>query len=262
MEILVLCLIFGALAGLIAGLFGLGGGVVLVPFLMWLFNREGFSYDTLMVTAVATSLATIIPTSISSIFAHHKRDAVIWRIVFRMVPGILVGSVFGSIIADKLPTTILKTVFGIYLLLVSVQMFLQAAPKAQNLTLSNPVASSAGSAIGVLSSLLGIGGGSLTVPFLFKCQFPMRNAVAISSACGLPIAVAGTVSYMLLGWNVEDASEWSMGYVYLPAFGGIVASSIFLAPVGAKMAHSLPTEKLKRFFAVFLFFVGIKILWW
>ena len=240
----------------------MGGGVVLVPFLMWLLNREGFSYDILMVVAVATSLATIIPTSISSIIAHHKRGAVIWRIVFRMVPGILIGSVFGSIIAEKLPTTTLKIIFGIYLLLVSAQMFLQAAPKVQNLTLSIPIATSAGSVIGILSSLLGIGGGSLTVPFLYKCQFPMRNAVAIASACGLPIAVAGTASYMLLGWNREDASEWIIGYVYLPAFTAIVASSIFLAPVGARLAHSLPTEKLKRFFAVFLFFVGIKILWW
>ncbi|MCI0732497.1 MAG: sulfite exporter TauE/SafE family protein [Methylococcaceae bacterium] len=255
-----LYLILGAAAGLFAGLFGIGGGIILVPFLSWIYSSQGMTSNLVMLAAIATSLATIIPTSISSVNTHHKHGAVKWDIVLKLAPAILAGSLIGTVIAQQLETRVLKMVFGVFLILVSWQIGFQIKPAKQSWILGNGLGALAGAGIGALSSLLGIGGGTLTVPFLMKCRQPIRNAVAISSACGFPIAVAGSIGYVILGWNIPDRPAWSLGYIYGPAFIGIALSSIVFAPLGARLTHSLPTTRLKRLFAVFIFIVGCKLL--
>ncbi|MGR9105367.1 MAG: sulfite exporter TauE/SafE family protein [Gammaproteobacteria bacterium] len=257
---LLLYLALGAAAGFFAGLFGIGGGIILVPFLSWIFAEQGVAPNLIMLSAIATSLSTIIPTSLSSINAHHRHGAIKWDLVFALAPSILVGSLIGTVIAGQLETHILKMIFGIFLILVSIQMGFQIKPKKQTLILTKGLGALVGTLIGAVSSLLGIGGGTLTVPFLMKCKQPIRNAVAISSACGFPIAVAGTIGYIALGWQIPDRPAWSLGYIYGPAFIGIVTSSVLFAPLGAKLAHSVPTTHLKRLFAVFLFIVGCKLM--
>jgi uncharacterized membrane protein YfcA len=261
-EELGLYLAFGSLAGILSGLFGIGGGVVIVPFLVWFFSMRGFPPDSVMIMAVATSLATIVVTSVSSVLAHHRLGAVRWNVVFRLAPGILIGSVLGSVIADRLPPHWFKLIFALFLLYVAARLVIGAKTKdGRTRTPGGWVYSSAGIGIGAVSSILGIGGGTLSVPFLVKCRFPIRNAVAISSACGFPIALAGSVTYIVLGWEKPVLPAWSLGYIYLPAFAGIVTSSIPFAPIGAKLAHRLPTRKLRRMFAIVVLIVGVKLLW-
>ncbi len=259
LEIFLYCLSFGGLAGLVAGLFGIGGGIILVPFFLWLFSARGFSQDVVMHSAVATSLATIIVTAMSSVFAHHRLGSVLWDVVYKLAPGVFIGAVMGAALADRLPTQILRLIFAGYLLIVSLEMAFQWRPKPEKQQPSTPVLFFSGNVIGALSSILGIGGGTLTVPLLSKYGFPIRNAVAISSACGLPIAISGSISFAVLGLTKTGLPEGSVGYVYWPAFLGIVLTSILMAPVGAKLAHQLPTQALKRIFAGLLFFVAVNM---
>lgn len=257
-----LYLAFGCLAGLSSGLFGIGGGVVIVPFLVWFFTEQGFVADAIMVMAVATSLATIVLTSASAVYAHHRVGAVDWPTVRRLAPGILAGSVVGPVVAKQLPVPLFKLIFAVFLLLVAVRMFFTGNTGAMRNVRPGPgFLSLAGLLIGSVSAILGIGGGTLSVPLLARCRFPLRNAVAISSACGFPIAMAGSASYLVLGWHDPALPAASLGYIYLPALGGIVASSFLFAPVGAKLAHWLPAAKLKRSFALVLLAVGFKLLW-
>ncbi|MGX2042141.1 sulfite exporter TauE/SafE family protein [Methylocaldum sp. MU1018] len=261
-EELGLYLAFGSLAGVLSGLFGIGGGVVIVPFLIWFFSERGFPSDAVMIMAVATSLATIVVTSVSAVYAHHRLGAVRWDAVFRLAPGILAGSVIGSIIADRLPAHGFKLIFALFLLYVAGRILIDAKPESgAGRAVNGWLYPSAGLGIGAVSSILGIGGGTLSVPFLVKYRFPIRNAVAVSSACGFPIAVAGSLTDIVLGWEKPALPAWSLGYVYLPAFAGIVATSIPFAPVGAKLAHRLPTRRLRRMFAAVVFAVGVKLFW-
>lgn len=260
-EELALYLGFGCLAGVLSGLFGFGGGVVIVPFLIWFFSRQGFPQEWVMIMAVATSLATMIVTSVSAVYSHHRHSAVLWHTVFRLAPGILVGSVIGSIIAANLPPQWFKLIFALFLLYVAVRLlFGSNTDGVRTLTPKPWLFSLVGTVIGTVSSVLGIGGGVLIVPFLIRCRIPIRNAVAISSACGFPIAVAGTSIYVALGWH-EVSLPGSIGYVYLPAFVGIILTSIPFAPLGVYLAHKLPTLKLHRIFALVVIFVGGKLLW-
>jgi len=261
LEILLICLAFGCFSGVLAGLFGLGGGVVLVPFFLVLFEAHGIASHLLMLMAVATSLATIIITSIAACVAHHRMGAVIWKYVFNLSYGIVLGVMLGAWVADSIAAENLRFIFALYLLYVAVQIAMQSKLKATFKPLNAPVLKISGVVIGFVSSVLGIGGGTLTVPLLARHQMPMRNAVAISSACGLPIAVIGTISYAFLGWQKTGLPEGSVGYVYLPAFFGIIMTSMLTAPIGAKLANKLPTKKLKRYFSLLLFAVAGKLLW-
>lgn len=253
---------FGALAGIFAGLFGIGGGAWLVPLMVWDFSRRGFPPDQIMIMAVATSLATIIITSISSVQAHHRHGAIHWRIVGLLAPGMLLGSVFGSIIADHLPATWFKSFFALFLIVIALRMFASGSQQDRRHWLpSRWLLFLSGTLIGSISSIVGIGGGSLSVPLLSKCNYPLRNAVAISSACGFPIAVAGTAAYVVLGMQKYGLPPGSWGYIFTPAFIGIVATSIFFAPIGAKLAHILPVVHLRKLFALMLLCVGGKMLW-
>lgn len=251
----------GVVAGFVAGLLGVGGGLIIVPVLILIFQSNGFTQEVIVHMAIGTSLATIIFTSISSVYAHHYRHkAVRWDIVKQLAPGIIIGALLGAIIADFISAKILQRFFGFFELFVAFQMALNIKAHAARRLPNRAGVLTAGTGIGTISSIVGIGGGTLTVPFLVWCNVKMQQAVATSSACGLPIAVAGCVGFILTGWNETTLPEYTFGYVYWPALLAIVISSIFLAPVGAWLAHGLSAAKLKRYFSLALFILGIKML--
>lgn len=260
-EIILMYLVIGLIAGILAGLLGIGGGLVIVPMLVFSFGKEGISSEVTMHLALGTSLATIIITSISSFMAHNKRGAVDWSIVRRIVPGILVGTFMGGFAAAALSTKFLKIFFCVFLYVVATQMLSNRKPKpSRNLPDSGGMFA-VGSFIGGISSLVGIGGGSLSVPFMLFCNVTAHKAVGTASAIGLPIAVAGAVSYFVNGFGEADLPPYSLGYIYLPAFFGIVCVSVLTAPLGAKLAHALPVDMLKKVFAIFLYVVATRMLW-
>jgi len=254
-------LFFGGFAGILAGLFGLGGGLVLVPFLYWLFSQQGFDPELIMLMAVATSLATIIVTSSAAVLTHHRLRAVLWPLVCYLAPGVFVGAITGAVIADYLNAETLKSLFAFFMLYVGLKMAFPFRSEAKKWRSTPVFLMFSGSLIGFVSTLIGIGGGTLTVPMLTKCGYPMRNAAAVSSACGLPIAMAGTFSYAFLGWSKSGLPDDCLGYVYLPAFAAIIAASMVMAPAGARLANKLPAQLLKRYFAIVLLLVAARMLW-
>lgn len=252
-------LVIGVFAGLLAGLLGVGGGVIIVPALIWIFYGEPqIPATNLMHVALATSLATIVMTSLSAIRAHQQHGAIFWSVVWHLTPGMIAGALMGAVLASFLPSNSLKIIFALFLLVVSLQMGFGAQPAASRQLPSRLGMSVAGLVIGKISAIVGIGGGSLTVPFLAWCNIPLRNAVATSSACGFPIGMASMIGYMITGWQMN--LPWSSGYVYWPAVLAIVPTSLLFAPVGAKLSHTIPVTALKKFFAVFLAVVSINLL--
>lgn len=258
-ELFLFSMLLGLIAGLLAGLFGLGGGVVIVPALVWLFSTHNFPNELVMISAVATSLATIVFTSLSSALAHNKLGTIQWGSVLRLSPGVLFGAGVGAIIADYIEADILKILFIIYLIYTGIRMILPQKLDEGKRNSRQWLDYWAGNFIGILSSILGIGGGSLTVPYLLSRQLPMKNAVAVSSVCGLPIALSGVTVYIILGWDDGALPDWSLGYVHFPALAGIVLCSVLTAPVGAKLANKIPAKKLKRYFSVVLFLIALKM---
>jgi uncharacterized membrane protein YfcA len=257
---IVMYLVLGIGAGITAGLFGIGGGLLIVPVLVFTFGLQGISPEVLTHAAVATSLATIVFTSLSSIKAHHERGAVQWPIFKPLALGIAVGAILGALTADQIKGPHLQIIIGVFAIVIGVQMWFGLKPKGSDQLPGNAGLSTAGGIIGWASAIFGIGGGSLSVPFLTWKSMPMQQAVATSAACGLPIALMGAVTNIYTGWDSQEMPEWSLGYIYLPAFVGIVLTSAYCARIGAKWAHSLPGDKLKRIFAVFLFLVGLRFL--
>ena len=257
---LLLYLALGAFAGVMAGMLGVGGGLIIVPVLAWIFGRQSVSDALIMHLAIGTSLASIVITSISSIRAHHQRGAVLWPAFWRLTPGIVIGAWLGAAVADLLSSAALTKIFAVFVLMVAAQMAFGAKPAPQR-ELPKPTGMAAtGVVIGMVSAIVGIGGGSLTVPFLSWCNTPIRQAVATSAACGLPIALAGALGFIVTGLNAPHLPAWSLGYVYGPALVGVASASMLTAPLGAKLAHTLPTHSLKKVFAVFLAAVGSKML--
>jgi len=248
------------LAGLMAGLLGVGGGLVIVPVLLWVFGLLGFPSQVMMHMAVGTSLATIVLTSISSIWAHHRRGAVRWELVLQLTPGILLGAWIGALVADWMSGQWLRRVFALFVLFVGTRMLLGLRVRVGRSLPGKAGFWGVGGIIGAISALVGIGGGSLTVPFLHASGVDMRQAVASSSACGLPIALAGALGFIWTGWSEPGLPSGSTGYVYWPAFAGIAVTSILLAPVGARLAHTLPVRALQQVFALLLLGVGLKLL--
>ena len=257
---LLLYLALGAFAGVMAGLLGVGGGLIIVPVLAWILHGQQVSDAVVMHLAIGTSLATIVVTSISSVRAHHRRGAVLWPVVWRLTPGIVGGAWLGAAVADALPSVALQKIFAVFVLAVAAQMGFGAKPAPHRDLPGTAGMLATGGVIGVMSAIVGIGGGSLTVPFLTWCNTAMRQAVATSAACGLPIALAGSLGFVVTGLNATELPAWSLGYVYGPALAGVAFASMLTAPLGAKLAHTLPTEVLKKVFAVFLAVIGAKML--
>lgn len=256
----VLYLGLGALAGVLAGLFGVGGGLVIVPVLVFSFTLHGFAPEILTHLAIGTSLATIVFTSFNSILAHHRRGGVRWPLVLWMTLGIVIGAALGSLTAKAIQGPMLQKIIGVFAILMAVQMTLGLLPKSNGKAPGKPELSIAGVVIGWASAIFGIGGGSLTVPFLCWRSVPIQQAIATSAACGLPIAIAGALSFIVVGWQNQLLPEWSFGFVYLPALIGIAATSMVFARLGANLAHRLSPKLLKRLFALLLVTVGINFL--
>ncbi|MGB3212089.1 MAG: sulfite exporter TauE/SafE family protein [Desulforhopalus sp.] len=250
----------GAVAGILAGLLGIGGGLVIVPMLVYVFALNNIPHELTMHLALATSMASIMFTSVSSFMAHHKRGAVHWDVVKKIVAGILVGTFLGSCIASAMSTNFLKIFFVIFLYFVAVQLLLNKKPKGGRELPGKAGMFAVGNGIGVVSSLVGIGGGTLSVPFMLWCNIKVHHAIGTSAAIGLPIAIAGTLGYIVNGWSAAALPEYSLGYVYLPALFGIAAISVLTAPLGVRLAHSLPVDRLKRVFSLLLFGVATKML--
>jgi uncharacterized membrane protein YfcA len=258
MDYILLYLLLGCFSGFVAGLFGIGGGMVIVPVLVFSFKAQGLSTSILTHLAIGTSLATIIVTSISAVWAHHQRGAVLWPVVKKLAIGLLIGSVIGAQIAYAIPARELEIIIGCFALLTAAQMFTGWKGKLGDIPLPNTAGlASAGGGIGIASAIFGIGGGTFTVPYLTLHGVKMTNAVASASACGLPIAFAGAVGFIYAGWHESLLPKGSMGFIYLPAFIGISATSLVFARLGAKLAHRLPADTLKKCFACLLVLVGI-----
>lgn len=260
MAFLWVYLSLGAFAGTLAGLLGVGGGLVIVPALAFAFAAQGFDAAVLMHLAIGTSLATIVMTSLSSVAAHHRRGAVQWPLFRRLMPGIIAGAWLGAALAEMLPGKDLRAVFAAFELLVALQMGLNLRPAARRTPPGAAGLAAAGAVIGAVSAIVGIGGGTLTVPLLVWFDVKVQQAVATSAACGLPIALAGGLGFVIQGWGNSELPAFSSGYLYWPAFLGIVATSMLFAPLGARLAHDLPAATLKRVFAVCLAGLGIGLL--
>lgn len=255
-------LALGAMTGFLAGLFGIGGGMVMVPFLTLLLTAAGFPLDHVVHMAIATSLATILFTSLSSVRAHHQRGAVMWPVVKVLAPGILIGSLLGAQIAAALPTALLALLFAGFVGFSATQMLLNRKPKPSRELPKAGGMFGVGNVIGLLSSLVGAGGGFISVPFMVWCNVTMHKAVATSAALGFPIAAAGTVGYVIAGWRELGPPTWqNAGFIYLPALAATTAMSVLTAPWGARVAHSLDVTRLKRLFAVMLYLLAGYMLW-
>ncbi len=258
MEFLAGYILLGLAAGFVAGLLGVGGGLIIVPVLSWLLEAQGLTQNA-MHYALGTSLASILFTSISSLRAHHARGAVEWSTVRRITPGILFGTFVGAALAARLSPLPLKIFFVVFLFYAAVQMWWNFKPTAHR-QLPGPLGMfGAGSAIGAVSSWVGIGGGTLSVPFQLWCNVPLHRAIGTSAAIGLPIAAAGAVGYALHA--PAGGAAGSLGHIHLTALACIAIGSVTTAPLGARSAHALPVGKLKRVFALFLLVLAIRMAW-
>jgi uncharacterized membrane protein YfcA len=309
MEFLLPYLATGAVAGFLAGLLGVGGGLVIVPVLALVFAAQGFPAAHVMHFALGTSLTSILFTSLSSVRAHHAHGAVEWAVVRGIAPGIVTGTLLGTWLAAQLPTQFLKVFFIVFIYYVAAQMLLNIKPKgnAEEMSEADAVQGArraatetyrrdrrgsehratpqcaaaaiysafpkpsrrlpgraglfaAGGVIGGVSSLVGIGGGTLSVPFLSWCNVSLHRAIATSAAIGFPIAAAGALGFLLNGLAAENLPPWSLGYISLPALGGLALASVLTAPLGARVAHRLPVARLKKVFALLLLALGTRML--
>lgn len=246
----------GVFAGFLAGLLGIGGGMFLVPALTLVFAAIGIAPALCVKMAVATSLATILATSVSSVLAHHRRGAVLWPVAARLAPGLLAGALLGPFVARMLSARVMVLAFVVFVFYSAVQMFLDKKPKPTRALPGTLGMLAAGTGIGTLSSLVGAGGGFVSVPFMTWCNVRVHNAVATSAALGLPIALAGTLGYVASGWDLAGAPPHALGYIYLPALAAVALASVLFAPLGARMAHQLNVRQLKRAFALLLLVLG------
>lgn len=257
---LVLFLGLGVVAGLLAGMLGVGGGIVIVPVLLTAFSYIGISQGVITHLAIGTSLATIIFTSLSAIRAQQKKRAIDWPLVFALTPSIILGSFLSGYVAGWIPGNLLRTLFGGFLVLASIQLLLNWRPGGHRGLPGRFGLWVSGGVIGMISALVGIGGGALTVPFLSWCNVDMKRAVAASSTLGFGLALFGGTGFVLSGWAHSELPPWSLGYVYLPAWLGISATAVLFAPLGVRLSHALPVAMLKRAFGVLLLFLAVRML--
>lgn len=251
--------LIGILAGIGAGLFGIGGGFLIVAILSFVFAREGMAAGLIMHVAIGSSLASIVLTSFSSLLAHHRRGAVLWPVVRRLTPGIIVGTLAGSLLASAMSTDALRVFFGAFAFIAAIQIGFELRPAGTRTLPGSPGMTAAGATIGLVSALAGIGGGAASNPFLLWCNVRIHNSVATAAACGLPIALAGMTGFILTGWGSPDLPRFASGYVYWPAVAGIAMTSVLAAPLGARLAHALPVPVLRKAFAVLLALIGLRM---
>lgn len=253
-------LILGFFAGGLGGLLGLGGGTIVVPALAAIFHYEGIPAYMIFHLAVGTSFAIMIVTSAVSAWARARQKNILWPVVWRLLPGLLLGVVLGSLLASHLPTVILKIGFAIFLLLIALRMLFLSKLKPSRQLPGNKVLLAVGSAAGVLSGLLGVGIGAVSVPYLTRHNVDMPFASGIASFCTVPLAMLGTVSFLVTGWHLSHVS-YNIGYVDWLAFLLVGVTSVLTAPFAAKLSTRLKTKMLKRIFAIFLLIIAAGLIW-
>lgn len=258
MSFLILYALSGLVAGFLAGLLGIGGGLILVPVLVMLFSAQGFSASVVMPLALGTSLATIIFTSISSMRAHHARGAVDWLIVRRMAPGIVGGALLSTTLSAYLAPSMLKLMFAVYASFAATQLLCDFKPTASRQVPGSGGLSMAGGMVGGISVLAGVGGAVTSIPFLLWCNVSARVAIGTAAAIGLPVAVSGTLGYIGNGLTVSGLPNFSLGFVYLPAFAAIVVTTVLSAPFGARASHRLSVPILKKALAAVLYAITLR----
>ncbi len=259
-DSVVIFLLLGAVVGFFAGLLGVGGGGIMVPVLTSYFLYKNVPVEFVVHLALGTSMAAIIMTSASSLYAHQKHQGVVWGIVKIMAPGVLIGAFAATYLVTQVSSRHLAIFFALFMTYVSIQMFLNVQPKPSRATPGKTGLLTVGSGIGAISAVVAIGGGSLTVPFLAWHNIPLKKAIGTSAAIGFPIAIAGTLGYLINGWNSDYQQDYFFGFIYLPAVVLISLVSYFTAPIGARLAHKLPVAVLKKVFAIFLLLLGVKML--
>lgn len=251
-------LLLGSFVGFMAGLLGIGGGGIMVPILTSLFLAQNVPIEIVVHLALGTSMASIILTSISSLRSHHKLNGVLWPIVWQMTPGILIGTFLATFFIPYLSSLHLAMIFSIFMLFISAQLYFDKKPKPSRQLKGRKSLMAVGTGIGSMSALISIGGGSMTVPYLIWHNINIKKAIGTSAAIGLPLSIAGTLGYIINGWN--NPQDYSLGFVYLPAAILISLTSYMIAPYGAKCAHKLPVPLLKKIFSVLLVLLSIKML--
>ncbi|GAW95344.1 MULTISPECIES: sulfite exporter TauE/SafE family protein [Colwellia] len=260
LTVLIFCLVLGSIVGFLAGLLGIGGGLIIVPALVYLLPLVGVSSEIVMPVALGTSLGAIVITSASAAFAHHRQDNIPWSLARPLMILIAIGALLGAFIADSLSSEVLAGFFSVVVVLLAVYMLLSInASKVRSLP-ATYVLPSLSFFTGVIASLMGIAGGAILVPMLSFFGVSVRHSIGIATACGVMVALFGSLGYIITGFNLTNLPEWSFGYIYLPALLGIVMSSIIFAPIGVKYASQLPVKTLKKIFAVFLILVAIKMM--
>lgn len=258
--LLIMFAVLGALTGFVAGLLGVGGGVVIVPGLFYIFKFLGLDPSAYMHVFIGTSLTLVIPTGLSSVRAHRQRGAVDFDLVKRIGIGIVFGVIIGAGLADHLAGSTLKMIFACAILCLAVIML--ADPSRFQLhheVPRQPWAAQAGAFIGMISTLVGIGGATLSVPFMSLCRVPIHKAIGTAAALGIVIAVPGTIGFIIIGWGQAGLPPYSLGYVNVVIWGLIMPVSILCAPLGAAVSHKVPVKALRKGFAVFILFVSLKM---
>ena len=257
---LFLYLLLGTFSGILAGLFGIGGGIIIIPSFFYIFTLLGFPEESLSQMVIATSLGVIVFSSLASTYSHHIRKAVIWNIIKVIAPSICVGSALGAVTASYIASSTLQGLVAIFLIAVAVQMALQLPPPNQNprTNIVGPII--VGSGIGWLSGIFGIGGGVFSVPYFYHRGLQMTQAIGSSAACGIPIAISGSISYMIVGNDLLNLPAYSLGYVYLPGAVLVGLASIITAQIGVKAAHRINQKKLRVAFALLVMIMGLNLL--
>ena len=254
-------LILGTITGFLAGLFGIGGGLVLVPVLLLLFDAQHFPAEHSLHLALGTAMANILFTSLASMRKHHQHGAVNWRVVRDITPGILLGTGIGAVFATSISPHFLGIFFALFVYFAAAQMLFNIRPKASRQLPGTVGITLTGIFTGWLSTLVSIGGGTIVIPFLIWCNVSLRHAIGTSAAIGFPIAVGGTIGYVATGINIPALPAYSLGFVYLPALFWVALASIMTAPLGAKATHHMKIGLLRKLFAVLLIALATKLLW-
>jgi uncharacterized membrane protein YfcA len=253
-------LLLGAVAGFLAGLFGVGGGMILVPAFLFIFDAQRFPSEHSMHLALGTSMATILFTSLASTYKHHQLGAVNWRVVRELTPGILIGAASGALLASSIPTRALGICFALFVYFAAAQILFDKRPPPSRQLPDKAGMALTGVFTGFMSSIVSIGGGTIVTPFLLWCNVSVRNAIGTSAAIGFPVAIGGTASYIATGLNVSGLPPHTLGFIYLPGLLWTATVSVIAAPFGARAAHRLPIEVLRKFFAVLLLTLATKLL--
>ncbi len=253
-------LLLGAFVGIFAGMFGIGGGAILVPVLLFLFDAQHFPADNLLHLALGTSMATIIFTSLASLRKHHQHGAVNWRVVRDITPGILIGTAIGALSATSASPRFMGIFFALFVYFAATQILLDKRPHASRQLPGVAGMTATGIFTGWLSSMVSIGGGTVVVPFLLWCNVALRNAIGTSAAIGFPVAIGGTAGYIFTGMNISALPDHTLGFVYLPALFWVALASVITAPLGAKATHRMKVSVLRKMFALLMIALATKLL--